>query len=134
MQGAASIGASAAAPRIDQALLPASVQASPAARHAYEEGLGFEEMLTEELTRSLVQSDGLGVEGEGEGEGEAGALEADAQAPLGAGGSLVGSLLPRVLSESIVGGGGIGLAAQLEGELAPATAEAKGIEREGEAG
>jgi hypothetical protein len=115
MIGASAIESSLSQPRVDTAREPASVrEGSPAMQRAYQEGLGFEEMLTEELSKSLAETGGIG----GEGESEAGASGEEGESSLGAGSSLVSSLLPRVLSEGVVSGGGMGLATQLANEIA----------------
>lgn len=87
-------------------------EGSPKVKGAYQEGLGFEEMLLEELGQSLATSSGLGEEA-GE-EGEAGATEGQAG---GSGANMLSSsLLPRALAEGVISGGGLGLASQLAGE------------------
>lgn len=89
---------------------------SEAVQHAYQEGVGFEEMLLERLTQGLAGSAGLGGEGaEGEGE-EGGSLGESAAGGAGlesAGSGLISSVLPGTLAESVVAGGGLGLADQM---------------------
>ena len=88
-------------PPVDQAQLPADVRnAPPARKHAYESGLGFEQMLVQQLTQSLTDStrDALG------------------------GDSPYASLLPDALSQGIMDGGGLGLARQIADAIQPATA------------
>lgn len=97
---------------VSTALEPEAVRnGSTAVKSAYQQGLAFEEMLTEEMTKSLTEMGGLGEEGEEGSGGEGGAL--------GSGGnSLVSSLLPQALAQGVVAGGGLGLAAQLANEAA----------------
>ncbi len=62
---------------VDEAHAPASVRnGSAAVKQAYASAQGFEEMLLQQLSSSLVQSSGLSGEGEasGEGSGEEGSL------------------------------------------------------------
>lgn len=108
-------------PNVNPALEPEAVRnGSPAVQSAYREGLGFEQMLTEELSKTLVESGGLGGEGGSEAEAQAEGGLGGESSGLGAGGSqLVGALLPHALAEGVVRGGGLGLAAQLAGEIAP---------------
>lgn len=101
-------------PPIDQAQLPADVRAAtPARKQAYEAGLGFEQMLVQQLSQSLVASAGdpSSDDGSGDGSGSTGAL---------GGGSPYASLLPDALSQGVMGAGGLGLARQLMDAIAPA--------------
>ena len=72
--GASSVTATPAAatglPVADAANAPASVRnGSTAVKQAYSSARGFEEMLLQQLSSSLVQSSGLSGEGESSGEG-----------------------------------------------------------------
>ena len=92
-------------PPVDQAQLPADVRnAAPARKHAYQAGLGFEQLLVQQLTQSLTDSasDALG------------------------GDSPYASMLPDALSQGVMDGGGLGLARQLMDAIAPATPAAPG--------
>lgn len=123
---------SAGLPVTSQLREPASVrEGSSAVKQAYSTAQGFEEMLLQQLTQSLMQSGGLGGEGgeggeSGEGEGLSGSEEGGGgSAESGAG--VLGSLLPQALSEGLMREGGLGLAGQLVGALDPAaTAGATG--------
>jgi len=98
-------------PPVDQAQLPADIRSAPAARkHAYEAGLGFEQLLVQQLTQSLTDStrDALG------------------------GDSPYASLLPDALSQGVMQNGGLGLARQLADAIAPA--QASPADRAGGAG
>lgn len=82
---------------------------SASVKSAYQEALGFEEMLVEQLTKSMSESSGLGESGSsGEGEGEEGGSA-----------SMLTSMLPQTLSEALTRGGGLGLATQLTSEIDP---------------
>jgi Rod binding domain-containing protein len=86
---------------------------SAAVKSAYEEAVGFEEMLVEQLSKSMAQTGGLGEGAEG-GQGEA----AEGAEGAGAGSmGLVSSMLPQTLSEAVTRGGGLGLASQLTREI-----------------
>lgn len=90
-------------PPVDQAQLPADVRsAAPQRRRAYEAGLGFEQLLVQQLAQSLTSSasDALG------------------------GDSPYASLLPDALSQGVMDGGGLGLARQLTDAIAPAAPKA----------
>jgi Rod binding domain-containing protein len=98
---------------------PAAVRdGSASVKQAYTTAQGFEEMLLQQLSQSLVQSSGLGGEGEGEG-GEASGGEGSGAAGGEAAGGMLASLLPQTLTEGVMRQGGIGLATQLMGELDP---------------
>jgi Rod binding domain-containing protein len=95
---------------------------SASTQKAYETALAFEQMLVEELSRSLTASSGLGGEEGESAEGSAGG--AGASGPLS-------SMLPQALTSGVMSAGGLGLAAQmtrsLAGQGAPeATGEAGG--------
>lgn len=101
-------------PPIDQAQLPADVQsASPARKQAYEAGLGFEQLLVQQLSQSMVDSTSDTSTDAGSGDGT------DATSGLGAG-SPYASLLPDALSQGVMSAGGLGLAQQLMDAIAPA--------------
>lgn len=96
---------------VDEAHAPASVRnGSASVKQAYASAQGFEEMLLQQLSSSLVQSSGLSGEGEsGEGSSEEGSSEAGGAA----GGGMLSSLLPQTLTEGVMREGGLGLAGQL---------------------
>jgi hypothetical protein len=103
-------------PVVDEARAPASVRnGSAAVKQAYASAQGFEEMLLQQLSSSLVQSSGLSGEGEssGEGSGEEGSLEGGGEA------GMLSSLLPQTLTEGVMREGGLGMAGQLMGSLDP---------------
>jgi Rod binding domain-containing protein len=106
------------APVVDEAHAPASVRSGSAAvKAAYASAQGFEEMLLQQLSSSLVQSSGLSGEGES---GEEGSSEAGGEA----GSSMLSSLLPQTLTEGVMREGGLGLAGQLMGSLDPSASTA----------
>jgi len=103
-----------AAPVVDQALEPASVRhGSAATQKAYQSALAFEQVLVEQLAKSL--SVGIG----GEEEGESGGAGSDAAA------SQLSSTIPQSLAASVMSAGGLGMAAQMTQQmqaLAPSSA------------
>ena len=101
----------------DEAHAPAAVRnGSTAVKQAYASAQGFEEMLMQQLSQSMLQSSGLGGEGGGEGEGE----ESSSEGGSGGAGGVVTSLLPQALTEGVMREGGLGLASQLMSSLDPA--------------
>ncbi len=111
-----------ALPVVDEANAPASVLAdlrsvgSAAVKQAYSSARGFEEVLLQQLSSSLVQSSGLSGEGESSGEGSSG----EEGSPEGGGeASMLSSLLPQTLTEGVMRAGGLGLAGQLMSSLDP---------------
>jgi Rod binding domain-containing protein len=110
-------------PTVDEAHAPAAVRnGSASVKQAYASAQGFEEMLLQQLSSSLVQSSGLSGEGagSGEGSGEEGSSEAGGEA----GGGMLSSLLPQTLTEGVMRAGGLGLAGQLLHSLDPSASAA----------
>jgi Rod binding domain-containing protein len=109
-----SLAASAGPSVVDEAHAPASIRSGSASvKQAYASAQGFEEMLLQQLSSSLVQSSGLS--GEGESSSEEGSPEGGGEA----GSSLLSSLLPQTLTEGVLREGGLGLAGQLMHSLDP---------------
>jgi Rod binding domain-containing protein len=101
-------------PVVNQTLEPAWVRnGSSATQKAYQTALAFEEMLVEQLSKSLTATSGLGGESGQEGESSS---EAGAQA-TGASSSPLSSMLPQALTSGVMSAGGLGLAAQMTREL-----------------
>ena len=111
---------STALPIASETRAPASVrEGSATVKQAYANAQGFEEMLLQQLSQSLVQSSGLGGESEAGGEGSSG----EEGASLGGESSgMLSSLLPQTLTEGVMRQGGLGLATQLMHSLDPAAA------------
>jgi hypothetical protein len=98
-------------PVLNSAFEPESVRdGSPETKKAYESALAFEQTFVEQLAHSLTALGGGNGEREGEGEG-------GAEGSGGAGDSELSSLLPQALTTSVMQAGGLGMAAQLAGEL-----------------
>ena len=89
---------------------------SAAVKQAYASAQGFEEMLLQQLSQSLVQSSGLSGEGEA---AKAPAKKAPPKVAAKRASSMLSSLLPQTLTEGVMREGGLGLAAQLMGALDP---------------
>lgn len=105
-------------PALSPASEPAFVRnGSPAVKSAYQEALGFEGMLVEQLAQSMAKTGGLG---EGGGLGESAEASGEGEAEGGNGASLLTSMLPQTLSEALTKGGGLGLASRLTTEIDPA--------------
>lgn len=111
-------------PVISQTLTPKGTgepawvrKGSASTQKAYETALAFEQMLVEELSRSLTASSGLGGESGEEG-------ESSSEVGVSAGGAASGplsSMLPQALTSSVMNAGGLGLAAQMTRQLQDAT-------------
>src|SRR5580704_12011239 len=87
----------------DEAHAPAAVRnGSATVKKAYASAQGFEEMLLQQLSQSMLQSSGLG--GEGGSEGEEGS-----EGSSGGEGGMLASLLPQALTEGVMREGGLGL-------------------------
>lgn len=94
---------SSALPPVDQALLPAEVRNGSAKdKKAYQAALGFERVLLGELTKALADTAKPADESDG-GDGQS----------HDAASSMYMQMLPDQLADSIVAGGGIGLAESL---------------------
>jgi Rod binding domain-containing protein len=110
----ASEPATTAAPVVNQAREPASVRnGSAAVQKAYQSALAFEQVLVEQLAKSLTATAGLGGEEEG---GEGSNPEA----------SEISSTLPQTLSASVMSAGGLGMAAQMTQQMQAHSGEANG--------
>ena len=92
-------------PAIDTTQLPAEVRsAGPGSRNAYMAALGFEQLLVQQLARTMLQS----VDSDSE--------DSDSASQV------YRQMLPEVLSEGIAANGGFGLAPELYRALAPGRA------------
>jgi Rod binding domain-containing protein len=118
IENAGSVSAASAAARLSE---PSWVRdGSAKVQQQYALGLEFEQMLLEQLTSSLTANGeplGEGAEGsEGDGSG------------AGAGtSSVLSSMIPTALAESVVAGGGLGLAAELTRQMQSGAGAQTGI-------
>ncbi len=114
-------------PPIDQANLPAEIRNGNAqAKHAYQEALGFEDILMQQLTQQLadtVTSPG------GDPSGSGGSSDSSSGGILGSDPSTnaFASLIPTTLTQSIMSGGGVGVAVQLAHALDPQIGTPQGM-------
>lgn len=90
------------APVSSAPLPPQIAKGGPAAAKAYDAALGFEQMLTEQLTQQMFS----GLDGSDGSSGDGSSGDGIASSPYA-------SLLPDALAQSITDAGGLGLAAQL---------------------
>jgi Rod binding domain-containing protein len=106
-------------PPINSALLPADIRNGDAkAKHAYQEALAFEDILMQQLTQQMantVTSPGGDSSGSGDSSNSSsgGILGSDPST------NAFASLIPTALTQSIMSGGGTGMADQLARALDP---------------
>jgi Rod binding domain-containing protein len=110
-----SLGA-ASLPPINAALEPAEIRNGDArAKKAYQEALGFEDVLVQQLTQQLAATvSSPSDSSDGSGGGSGGMLGSDPSM------NAFASLIPTALTQSIMSGGGIGIADNLAHALDPA--------------
>ncbi|HTB49627.1 MAG TPA: hypothetical protein VK701_01495 [Solirubrobacteraceae bacterium] len=103
---------------VNQALEPAWVRhGSASTQKSYQTALAFEEMLVEELSKSLTATSGL--EGESGQEGESsGGSSAGSSSPFS-------SMLPQALTSGVMDAGGLGLATQMTRQMQDAAGSGK---------
>lgn len=102
-------GATSALTPTEQAREPSWVRnGSSAVKQDYEVAGAFEEMLVDQLASTLNEAGGLGEESEG---------SQEEGAPSTGSGSALSSMLPQALSQGVLSGGGLGLAAQLTEQM-----------------
>jgi Rod binding domain-containing protein len=110
-------------PPIDSALLPADIRRGDAqAKQAYKEALGFEDILMQQLTQQLantVTSPGGASSDSGDSSDSAsgGILGSDPST------NAFASLIPTALTQSVMSGGGVGIADRLAHALDPQIGE-----------
>ena len=109
-------------PPINAALVPADIRNGDArAKRAFQEALGFENILMQQLTQQLastVPSPGGGSSDSG---GSSGSSDSGSGGILGSdpSTSAFASLIPTALTQSIMSGGGVGIADRLAHALDP---------------
>jgi Rod binding domain-containing protein len=112
---------SATVPPIDQALEPADIRNGNAqAKQAYQEALGFEDILMQQLTQELAStvsspSDDSSSDGSDDSSDDSsgGILGSDPST------SAFASMIPQALTTSLMSAGGVGIAAQLAQSIDP---------------
>jgi Rod binding domain-containing protein len=110
-------------PPIDSALLPADIRNGNAqAKQAYQEALGFEDILMQQLTQQLASTvttpGGDSSDSSGSSSG-GGMLGSDPST------NAFASLIPTALTQSVMSGGGVGVADRLAHALDPQIGEKK---------
>jgi len=115
-------------PTVDAANEPANIRnGNTAAKNAYQEALGFEDVLVQQLTQELASTvtsptdDGSSDDGSGDSSDSSGGI-------LGSDPSTSGfaSMIPTALTQSIMSSGGLGIAAQLAQSIDPAIGTPQG--------
>jgi Rod binding domain-containing protein len=115
-------------PPVDAANEPADIRnGNTAAKNAYQEALGFEDVLVQQLTQELASTvssptdDGSSGDSSGDSSDSSGGI-------LGSDPSTSGfaSMIPTALTQSIMSSGGLGIAAQLAQSIDPAIGTPQG--------
>jgi Rod binding domain-containing protein len=119
-------------PPINPALEPADIRNGNAqAKQAYQEALGFEDILVQQLTQELSStvsspSDSLGMDDSGDDSGD----DSDSSSSGGILGSdpstsTFASMIPQALTQSIMSNGGLGIAQELVQSIDPSLGSAQ---------
>ena len=112
-------------PPVDAANEPADIRnGNTAAKNAYQEALGFEDILVQQLTQELASTvtspTNNGSSDNGSGDSSGGILGSDPST------SGFASMIPTALTQSIMSSGGLGIAAQLAQSIDPAIGTPQG--------
>ena len=111
-------------PPIDSSLPPADIRNGDAkAKQAYQEALGFEDILVQQLTQVLAQTvTSPGRDSSDDGSGDSTDSTSSAGGMLGSDPSTAAfaGLIPTALTQSIMSGGGVGVADGLARAIDPA--------------
>jgi Rod binding domain-containing protein len=120
-------------PPINAALEPAEIRNGNAqAKQAYQEALGFEDILMQQLTQQMADTvsspggDSSDGSGDSSGSSSGGILGSDPSS------SAFASLIPTALTQSIMSGGGTGMADQLARALDPQIGTPQGTDKTSE--
>jgi Rod binding domain-containing protein len=104
-------------PVVNQTLEPTWVRdGSASTQKSYQTALAFEDVLVEQLSKSLTATSGL--EGESGQEGESSSEGGSSSSPFS-------SMLPQALTSGVMSAGGLGLAAQMTRQMEGAEGMAK---------
>jgi Rod binding domain-containing protein len=124
---------SASLPPINQALEPADIRSGNAqAKQAYQEALGFEDILMQQLTQALASTVSSPTDGSSLGSGDS--SDSGSSASSGSSGGILGSdpstsafasLIPTALTQGLMSGGGVGIADSLARAIDPQIGEKK---------
>jgi Rod binding domain-containing protein len=117
-------------PAISQANQPADIRNGNAeAKKAYQEALGFEDILMQQLTQQLASTvSSPGGDSSDSSDGSGGSSDSSSGGILGSdpSTSAFASLIPTALTQSIMSGGGVGVADQLARAIDPAIGTPQG--------
>ena len=111
-------------PPIDSALLPAEIRNGDAqAKRAYQEGLGFENILVQQLTQQLADTVTSQTDSGDSSSGDSG--DSSSGGILGSDPStnVFASMIPTALTQSIMSAGGVGIADSLARAIDPKIGE-----------
>ncbi len=118
-------------PVVDAANEPADIRnGNSAAQKAYQEALGFEDILVQQLTQELASTVNGPTDGS-DGSGSSGSSDSSSDSSGGILGSdpstsAFASLIPTALTQSIMSSGGVGIAQQLAQGIDPAIGTPQG--------
>jgi Rod binding domain-containing protein len=125
---------SASLPAINQALEPADIRTGNAqAKQAYQEALGFEDILMQQLTQQLASTVTSSTDGSGLGSGAS--SDSGSSGSTSSTGGILGSdpstsafasMIPTALTQSLMSAGGVGIADNLARAIDPQIGTAEG--------
>jgi Rod binding domain-containing protein len=115
------LGISSSLPPINQALEPADIRNGNAqAKQAYQEALGFEDILMQQLTQQMADTvTSSSDSGDSSDSSSGGILGSDPST------SAFASMIPTALTQSLMSSGGVGVADQLARAIDPQIGEKK---------
>ena len=122
---------------VNQADVPASVRNGNAqAKSAYAEGLEFEQVLVQQLARQLTatatapdSSAGSSDSSDSSAGGSDGAQSSDGLLGAGSPAAEYSSLIPQALTDSIMSGGGLGIAKEIAQAIDPSINDTRSTKR-----
>jgi Rod binding domain-containing protein len=122
---------SASLPPVNQALEPADIRnGNTQAKQAYQEALGFEDILMQELTQELANTVSSPSEDSGDSsDGSEDSSDDSSGGILGSDSSTSGfaSMIPTALTQSLMSSGGVGIANQLAKSIDPQIGTPEGL-------
>lgn len=113
-------------PPINSALVPADIRNGNAqAKQAYQEALGFEDVLMQQLTQQLADTVNTPGGDSSDSSGSSDSSDSSSGGILGSdpSTSAFASMIPSALTQSIMSGGGVGIADQLARAIDPQIGE-----------
>jgi Rod binding domain-containing protein len=122
---------SASLPPVNQALEPADIRnGNTQAKQAYQEALGFEDILMQELTQELANTvSSPSDDSSDSSDGSDDSSDDSSGGILGSDSSTSGfaSMIPTALTQSIMSSGGVGIASQLAKSIDPQIGTPEGL-------